>query len=201
MVRRPTPNVIRRFSLRLEKNVCKQLTSLLVSRVSCLSPWPRQNFPAALKIEQTLSLVKKLLYLNYSFIIKHEVYFLSLGAPTSPTMISEPKTLVEDKLMLNEEKFVCEATVGYPRAGSIILQTNRGNGNFEKLLEGNSEIQPATDNCGTNKTLTVKGLTFDAAWNNTQVRCAVEDDEGIIIETDSKTFTIQLLPGNFICIH
>ena len=31
------------------------LTSCLTSRVSCFSPWARQNFPAPLKIEQTLS--------------------------------------------------------------------------------------------------------------------------------------------------
>ena len=31
------------------------LTSLLTSRVSCPSPWARQNFPAPLKIEQALS--------------------------------------------------------------------------------------------------------------------------------------------------
>ena len=30
------------FSLRRVKNVCKQLTSLLVSRVSCFKPWARQ---------------------------------------------------------------------------------------------------------------------------------------------------------------
>ena len=35
--------------------ICKQLTSLLVACVSCLSPWARQNFPAPLKIEQTLA--------------------------------------------------------------------------------------------------------------------------------------------------
>ena len=31
------------------------LTSLLMSRVSCLSPWARQNFPAPLKTEEILS--------------------------------------------------------------------------------------------------------------------------------------------------
>ena len=31
------------------------MTSHLTSRVSCLSPWARQNFPAPLKLEQTLS--------------------------------------------------------------------------------------------------------------------------------------------------
>ena len=41
--------------LRRVKDVPKHLTSLLKSRVSCLSPWARQNFPAPLKIEQTLS--------------------------------------------------------------------------------------------------------------------------------------------------
>ena len=34
---------------------CKQLTSVLASLVSFLSPWVRQNFPPPLKIEQTLS--------------------------------------------------------------------------------------------------------------------------------------------------
>ena len=43
------------FSLQSVKHVCKQLTSLLVSRVSCLSPTVRQSFSASLKIEQTLS--------------------------------------------------------------------------------------------------------------------------------------------------
>ena len=31
------------------------LTLLLTARVSCLSPWTKQNFPASLKIEETLS--------------------------------------------------------------------------------------------------------------------------------------------------
>ena len=43
------------FSSRRIRNVCKQLTSHIVSRVSCLSPWARQNFTAPLKLEQTLS--------------------------------------------------------------------------------------------------------------------------------------------------
>ena len=55
VVWRPTPNVILRFSLLCVKNACMQMTSLLVSHVSCLSPWARQNFPAPLKIEQTMS--------------------------------------------------------------------------------------------------------------------------------------------------
>ena len=38
---RPTPNVIWSFSLRRVSVVYKQLTSLLVSRASCLSPWAR----------------------------------------------------------------------------------------------------------------------------------------------------------------
>ena len=36
-------------------DVCKQLMSLLVSSVSCLSPWARQYFPAPLKTEETMS--------------------------------------------------------------------------------------------------------------------------------------------------
>ena len=36
-------------------NVCKQLKSRIVSRVSCLGPWGRQSFPAPLKVEQTVS--------------------------------------------------------------------------------------------------------------------------------------------------
>ena len=34
---------------------CRVLSSRLTSRLSCLSQWVRQNFPAPLKIEQTLS--------------------------------------------------------------------------------------------------------------------------------------------------
>ena len=113
-------------------------------------------------------------------------------------MTSEPSSLTENKQMLYAESFVCEAEVGYPRAGSIILQTNRNHGNFEKLSTANSDSQTSVDNCRTNKTLIVKGLTFDASWNNTQVRCAVEDDEGTVTETDSKEFTINLVPGNCI---
>ena len=51
----PNPNVIQSFSLRRESNICKQSTSLLVSRVSCLSPGARENFPAPLKIGQMVS--------------------------------------------------------------------------------------------------------------------------------------------------
>ena len=46
-----TAIAIRSFSLRRAGVVCKQLTSHLASRVSCLSPWVRQNFQAPLKIE------------------------------------------------------------------------------------------------------------------------------------------------------
>ena len=41
-----TQNVIRRFALRCISDVCKHLTSLVVSRVSCPSPWARQNISA-----------------------------------------------------------------------------------------------------------------------------------------------------------
>ena len=56
-VYQPAPNVSRSFSLRRVSDVRKQrkLTSLLVCRVSCCSPWARHTFPAPLKIEQTLS--------------------------------------------------------------------------------------------------------------------------------------------------
>ena len=36
-------------------DACKLLMSFKVSGVSCLSPWIKQNFPAPLKVEQTLS--------------------------------------------------------------------------------------------------------------------------------------------------
>ena len=62
LVLTPTPNVIRSFSLRRVSNVCKQLTSLLASCLSCLSPWARQNFPAPLKIEKKLCLIAKKMF-------------------------------------------------------------------------------------------------------------------------------------------
>ena len=36
-------------------DIWKQVMSLLVSHVSCLSPWAQQNFSASARIEQTLS--------------------------------------------------------------------------------------------------------------------------------------------------
>ena len=45
--------------LRRISRVCKQLMSLFVSHVTYFNPWTRQNFPAPLKIEQTLSHRKK----------------------------------------------------------------------------------------------------------------------------------------------
>ena len=72
------------FLLRRVSNVCKQLPSLLVSRVSCLSPWARQNFPAALKIEKKLCLIGKK-------ILKHLVFMLIFsGTDFPPTPISDP---------------------------------------------------------------------------------------------------------------
>ena len=50
-----TPNASQSFVVRRVSDVCKQLTSLLVPRVSCLSLWASLNFPAVLKIEQTVS--------------------------------------------------------------------------------------------------------------------------------------------------
>ena len=52
-------------------NVRKQLTSLLVSHVmSCLRPLARQNFPALLKIEQTL--LRPLARQNFPALLKIE---------------------------------------------------------------------------------------------------------------------------------
>ena len=82
VVWRPSPNVIRPFSLRRVKNVCKQLTSFLVSRVSCLSPWARQKFSALLKIERTLShrWQKNLLPKLFRFFVC-VFFFLRLSVP------------------------------------------------------------------------------------------------------------------------
>ena len=50
VVSQPTLKVIYSFSLLGLNDICKQqLTSLLVSCVSCLSQWARRNFPALLK--------------------------------------------------------------------------------------------------------------------------------------------------------
>ena len=70
---RPTPNVIRSFSVRRVSVVCKQLTSILVSRVSCLSPWIKQNFPALLKIEQTLSHRWEYKYLSWMYGVDRKI--------------------------------------------------------------------------------------------------------------------------------
>lgn len=103
--------------------------------------------------------------------------------------------LVKNTQMLNEENFVCEAEVGYPTAGSIILQTNR-NGDFEKMSMTSVSRQSSSDNCRVNDTLTAKVFLHDSSWNDTQLRCAIEDNTGAVLEFDDFEFTIRLMPGN-----
>ena len=55
----PTPNVICSFSLLCVSNVCKQLASLLVSRVTCLIPWAKQIFSVQLKQNKLCFVDKK----------------------------------------------------------------------------------------------------------------------------------------------
>ena len=47
--------------------------SLLTSRVSCLSPWARHNFPAPLKIEQTLCLIGKTQSIQFPFVLMRSI--------------------------------------------------------------------------------------------------------------------------------
>ena len=105
-----------------------------------------------------------------------------------------PKTLVVDTATRDDETFQCEAIVGYPTPGSTVLQTNK-NGNFETVSLGTSELSSTSEDCSITKTLTIKAVTFDASWNNTQLRCSIEDNDGQITGVVSEDYTIRLLPG------
>ena len=116
------------------------------------------------------------------------------GTPTTPVLSVTPKTLVVDTDTQYAEHFQCEAMVGYPAPGSTVLQTNK-NGNFETFALGTSELSSISEDCSITETLTIKAVTFDASWNNTQLRCSLEDNEGQSTGVVSEDYTIRLLPG------
>ena len=120
-----------------------------------------------------------------------------LGPPTTPTLSVTPQSLVVGTSTRYEEYFQCEAMVGYPASGSVVLQTNK-DGNFETFLLGTSEPSSTTEDCRINEMLTIKAVTFDASWNNTQLRCALKDNDGQTTEFASEEYTVQLLPGKTI---
>ena len=119
------------------------------------------------------------------------------GTPTTPVLGVTPKTLVVDTAIRYDEHFQCEAMVGYPAPGSTVLQTNK-NGNFETFALGTSELSSISEDCSITETLTIKAVTFDASWNNTQLRCAIEDNDGQITGVVSEEYTVRLLPGKTI---
>ena len=92
------------------------------------------------------------------------------------------------------ESFKCQGETGYPAMGSIILQTNKM-GTFEEFTLGNADRTSKTCTCSTNETLTVKSVTFDKSWNNTQLRCAIKTSDGTASGLVSEEFTVILLSG------
>ena len=112
----------------------------------------------------------------------------------SPTFISKPKTLEENKSTLDDESFQCQGETGYPTTGSIILQTNKM-GTFEEFTLGKTKRASNMGSCSTNETLTVKSVEFDTSWNNTQLRCAIKKSDGTTLDLVSEEFTVMLIPG------
>ena len=119
------------------------------------------------------------------------------GTPTTPILSATPKTLVAGEVTRYLEFFQCDAMVGYPASGSAVVQTNK-NSNFETFSLGTNESSSTSENCSTTETLIIKSVTFDASWNNTQLRCAIKDNDGQITEFVSEEYTVQLLPGKTI---
>lgn len=116
------------------------------------------------------------------------------GEPTDPSFVTKPKSLVANTVMLNSEKFTCAAGVGYPAGqGQTVLQTNK-DGIFKTFNLGEQSTTVSEDTCFINETLEVKAVTFEMSLNNTQLRCAFENDEGNT--RYSEEYTIQLLQGN-----
>ena len=119
------------------------------------------------------------------------------GTPATPILSVTPKKLVVNVAILYLEYFQCDAMVGYTALGSVVMQTNT-NGIFETFTFGTSEVSSTSEDCSITETLTIKAVTFDASWNNTQLRCAIENNDGQITGVVSEEYTIRLLPGKTI---
>ena len=101
--------------------------------------------------------------------------------------------------MLSDERLTCEGNIGYPHpVGRLLFQADSRlvAGIFDELTITSSMLNQrnTTKDCQTIATYEVGLLFFDMGWNNTKIRCAVEDQEGTI-ELVSEEFTIQLLEG------
>ena len=98
--------------------------------------------------------------------------------------------------MLSDERLTCEGNIGYPQpVGRLLFQRDRiVSGIFDEFTITSSMLNQrnTTKDCQTIATNEVGLLYFDMGWNNSKIRCAIEDQDGTI-GLVSEEFTIQLL--------
>ena len=125
----------------------------------------------------------------------HFTLFLA-GSPRKPSFTSVPMALIENMEMTEDESFSCESELGYPAAGSLILQTNK-TGQFERYDFDGANKTRSDGDCSVIETITVKLFAFDMSWRNSQLRCVIMGDEGHVTDYVSEELAIQLIPGTY----
>lgn len=125
----------------------------------------------------------------------HFTLFLA-GSPRKPSFTSVPMALIENMEMTEDESFRCESELGYPAAGSLILQTNK-TGQFERYDFDGANKTRSDGDCSVIETITVKLFAFDMSWRNSQLRCVIMGDEGHVTDYVSEELAIQLIPGTY----
>ena len=127
------------------------------------------------------------------------LFFKLPGRPSTPYFAATPLTIFANTHMLSDERLTCEGNIGYPHpVGRLLFQADSGPvaGIFDELTFTSSMLNKSntTEDCQTIATYEVELLYFDMDWNNTKLRCAIEEQDGTI-ELVSEEFTIQLLEG------
>ena len=125
------------------------------------------------------------------------LFFNLPGGPSTPNFAATPLTLVANTNMLSDERLTCEGNIGYPHpVGRLLFQVDSGPvaGIFDEFTITSSILNQSntTKDCQTIATYEVGLLYFDLGWNNTKIRCAIEDQDGNI-KLVSEEFTMQLL--------
>lgn len=124
---------------------------------------------------------------------------LSLAKPDNPALTLTHQTVQNDR----SSQSICKGNVGNP-LGSIFIDVKRANEVNYSKYEGfqTSSVSTPDTECNTDIKLTFTHV-FTEEWNNTKIRCRVENDETISDEDDindyiSEEDTIILIKGKLL---
>ena len=100
--------------------------------------------------------------------------------------------------MREDESFTCEADLGYPSAGRLTLQSNKDGEYVSYDDVFGVDKTRIEEECSVLENTTVRYFVFNSSWNNTQLRCVIEDENGTATNYVSEEITIQLIPGKVV---